>query len=49
MKSRLLIGVILSFILSSCNLFYKIEKENGREYYINKKGEKIYVKRLNEK
>ena len=49
MKKTILIVCILSLTLSSCDLFYKIEKENGREYYINKKGQKMYIKRFNEK
>lgn len=43
MKKGLLIICILSLLFSSCGLFYKVRKENGKKYYINKKGEEFYL------
>jgi hypothetical protein len=43
MKKGILIICILSLLFNSCGLFYKAGYENGRKYYINKKGEKMYL------
>ena len=49
MKRRFLMIFIISITISSCQYFYNIKKENGREYYMNKKGQKIYVSRVKDK
>ena len=46
MKKGFLIICILSLLFSSCGLFYKVRKENGKKYYINKKGEEFYFERI---
>jgi hypothetical protein len=48
MKKGFLIICILSLLFSSCGLFYKVGKENGKKYYIDKKGEKFYLIPLNQ-
>jgi len=43
MKKGLLIIGIFSLLFTSCGLFKAVMNENGRKYYINKKGEKMYL------
>jgi len=43
MKKAIFITCVLSLIFSSCGLFHKVVKENGKRYYIDKKGQKIYL------
>jgi hypothetical protein len=43
MKKGILIICVLSLFFNSCGLFYKTGYENGKKYYINKKGEKMYL------
>jgi hypothetical protein len=43
MKKGLLIICIFSLLFTSCGLFKAVMNENGRKYYINKKGEKMYL------
>ena len=43
MKKGILVICILSLLFSSCGLFKSVINENGRKYYINKKGEKMYL------
>ncbi len=48
MKKGFLIICILSLLFSSCGLFYKVLNDNGQKYYIDKKGQKIYLIPLNQ-
>ena len=47
MKKGILIIFILSLLFTSCSLFKSVMNENGRKYYINKKGEKMYLAPIN--
>lgn len=40
---RILIFTLFITLLSSCGLFKSVINENGRKYFINKKGEKMYL------
>ncbi len=49
MKKGILIICVLSLFFNSCGLFYKAGYENGKKYYIDKKGQKFYLERINPK
>ena len=48
MKKAIFIICVLSLIFSSCGLFYNVVKENGKKYYIDKKGQKFYLAPINQ-
>jgi hypothetical protein len=48
MKKGLLIIFVLSLLFSSCGLFYKSVNENGKRYYIDKKGQEFYLAPINQ-
>ena len=43
MKKGIFIICLLSLFFNSCGLFKSVINENGRKYFINKKGEKMYL------
>jgi hypothetical protein len=48
MKKGIFFICILSLFFNSCGLFYKTGYENGKKYYIDKKGQKFYLAPINQ-
>lgn len=43
MKKTFTLILIFSIIFNGCSPFRLVINENGNKYYINRKGEKIYI------